>query len=110
MPSIIGDNIRRARLASGMTQAQLGKAAGGRDATQINAYECGRSVPTDRVLNEIAVALGTAIDALKGTITLASPVAVSKTKIASLISELEHLIMDALGNTGKSVRISIDLM
>jgi transcriptional regulator with XRE-family HTH domain len=54
----IADNIRKARLARGMTQEQLGAAAGGRSVNQINGYERGRSRPSPPVLLAIAQALG----------------------------------------------------
>jgi len=69
----IGDRIRKARLAKGWSQKMLGASAGGRDVTQINGYECGRSKPSMPVLKDIAAALNVSVADLTGESEVASP-------------------------------------
>jgi len=61
IPKPIPANIKKFRLQRNLTQAALAAACGGRDVTQLNAYENGRSTPTPRVLKEIADALGVTV-------------------------------------------------
>jgi transcriptional regulator with XRE-family HTH domain len=106
MPNKLGDAIRARRLAVGMSQREMGEAAGGRSVNQMNAYECGRSRPSPPVLAAIAKALGTTPIALLS----ASDVAPSEESVASLISKLRDAIANALGTNPNTVRVSVDLL
>ena len=54
----IGSNIKRIRLARGLTQKQLGELCGMADSA-IRRYESDRGNPTEKTLNRIANALHT---------------------------------------------------
>ena len=58
--SLIGDNIRQARLAAGLTQKQLGEKAGIAEPT-IRRYELGKLNPKLSTLQKIATALGVSV-------------------------------------------------
>lgn len=62
----VGDRIRQERLRRGWSQKELGARAGGRDVTQINGYECHRSVPSIPVQEAIAQAFGMSLTELAG--------------------------------------------
>lgn len=57
IPSIIGSNIRRARLSAGLTQHQLAGHAG-TQAFQVSRWEKGLHRPKDETLAALAEVLG----------------------------------------------------
>jgi transcriptional regulator with XRE-family HTH domain len=61
----LGRRLRRLRLAAGLTQAALARAAGARPGTY-GAWERGRHVPPLWAVVDLALALGTTPDALAG--------------------------------------------
>lgn len=65
--STVGDRIKEARIARGLTQDELGKKAGyssGRSA--INKIEVGKSYPSQKYIIALADALGVSVDWLLG--------------------------------------------
>lgn len=59
----VGDLIRKARKAQGLTQAELGQLAGGKNKETINRLEAGENTRL-QTLVDIAAALGTTADAV----------------------------------------------
>jgi len=59
----VGPNLRRLRLAAGLTQAEVAERAGVADAT-LSRIERGRLVPSVALAGKLADALGTTVDAL----------------------------------------------
>jgi transcriptional regulator with XRE-family HTH domain len=101
----IGDNIRRIRLARGLTQAQLGQKAGGRSVNQMNAYECGRSRPSPPIAAIIAEALGVPVGELTGTAS-----GIGKTRLGQLMAELKKQAAADLDVPSSAVRVSVEIV
>jgi transcriptional regulator with XRE-family HTH domain len=69
--AIVARNLRAARIAAGMTQAQLAEAIGVTNES-LSRAERGTILPTVRTLARAATVLGTSIDALAGRVPVAS--------------------------------------
>lgn len=106
MTNEIGNAIRRVRLERGMSQQALAQAAGGRNVTQINAYERGRSRPSERVLNEIADALGVSLLELLGP----GMTVINQSAEVDLIQTLKAKVATALGVHPVAVQLKIELI
>lgn len=63
MRKLIGDNVKRARIAAGMTQEELAERSGFSQ-QYISGVECGRRNPTIVTIYELAQALGVSHEAL----------------------------------------------
>lgn len=105
MENEIGNRIREARHKTGMSQEKLAAAAGGRNVTQINAYERGRSRPSPRVLGEIAQALGVTPEELLGNPTREA----TDSSVASLLADFRRRMSELTGLPETRIRISIEL-
>ncbi len=105
MENEIGNTIRHYRLKTGMSQEKLAMAAGGRNVTQINAYERGRSRPSPRVLAEIAMALGVTSDDLLGR----HEVSQATQNLANLLGEFKRRLSELTGLPDTRFKISIDV-
>lgn len=62
-PNAIGDRVKQARIAAGLTQHQLAEAAGITDRT-IRNVETGRGTPQRRILRGLAAVLGDVVPEL----------------------------------------------
>jgi transcriptional regulator with XRE-family HTH domain len=87
-PKNIGANVRRLRVAAGLTQGQLSERADVADAT-ISRVERGRLEPSSTLISKLAHALKVGADDLLGT-----PKAVSKPRYRSSISKLVAVVED----------------
>ena len=67
--SVIGKNIKKYRVAQGLTQKELGQKCGMADSA-IRRYENGGANPKEETLEKIAYALGTTTSELRGKIDL----------------------------------------
>lgn len=105
MDNEIGNAIRECRLKTGMSQEKLAAAAGGRNVTQINAYERGRSRPSPRVLAEIADALGVSAEELIGKKAATS----APSSLATLLAEFRRRIAELTELPETRVRIHVEL-
>ena len=105
MQTKIGDAIKSARLKAGLTQEQLAAAAGGRNVTQINAYERGRSRPSAPVLADIAKALKTSPDELLGNLVPSEPDA----DLSSVLGGLKAQLSKLLGHDRFRVTIALEI-
>ncbi len=105
MENEIGNTIRHYRLKTGMSQEKLAMAAGGRNVTQINAYERGRSRPSPRVLGEIATALGVSAEDLLGKHEASE----TTQSLANLLIEFKRRLSDMTGLPDTRFKISIDV-
>ena len=63
MRALVGDNVRKARIAAGMTQEELAETSGFSQ-QYISSLECGRRNPTVVSVYELANALGVAHEQL----------------------------------------------
>ena len=58
MAMVVGEQLRQARRAAGMTQAELAQRVGVADGTRVAAWEAGRAMPRPATWSAICVLLG----------------------------------------------------
>ena len=103
--NVIGENIKRVRLARGLTQEQLGKLAGGRSVNQMNGYERGRSRPSEPILAILATALGVPVEELTGR-----PSQAAKGGVGQLITELKVQLAAEADIPMSAIRVTIEIV
>lgn len=82
MSEQVGALVKEARVAAGMTQAQLAEAVGGLSASSISKVERGVREPSDDELAAIAEATGASLESLLGVAVCEAPAAPVKAAAA----------------------------
>jgi len=107
MNNVIGDNIRKHRLALGLTQEQLAAKAGGRSVNQINGYERGRSRPSPAILSILAHALGVTTSELTADDNVTAAASAS---IGQLIAELRATVAVANKMPVSAIKVTLEIV
>jgi transcriptional regulator with XRE-family HTH domain len=106
-PKNIGANVRRLRVAAGLTQGQLAERADMADAT-ISRVERGRLEPSSTLISKLAGALRVKVDDLLGT-----PKEASKPRyrpsVSKLVATVEDLDDGAVDDVTKAVRLMLGI-
>ena len=101
-PKNIGANVRRLRIAKGLTQQGLASRADVADPT-ISRIERGRLEPSSTLISKLATALGSSVDDLLGKSKLTKPT--FRPSITRLVGVVEDLDDGAVDDVTKAVRL-----
>ena len=91
----IGQNVRKLRLAAGLTQATLAERTGIADAT-LSRIERNRLTPSLRLAGQLAEALGVAVDTLMGPVRKLPKAKVrrSEARLLAVVRDLDDAQVD----------------
>jgi transcriptional regulator with XRE-family HTH domain len=101
-PKHIAANVRRLRMAAGLTQAQLAEAAEIVDAT-VSRVERGRLEPSADLLGRLAGALKVKADDLMGP--MKDPKPAYRRSVARLVAAVEGLDDGAIDDVTKAIKL-----